>query len=260
MICISVIIESSNTVQISRTLYAVFTTFLLLTILISILTDTFARVQRQANAEHLYQKAVKTLERLKGDALLEYTVPGNLLALAIIGPASCVLNPRDLHKLHVFLVSTTSLPILFVIAIAERWKFWRTYATLRLDKIGIDEKLFGMARKHLFDFSSGTEDVVQDLFSRPINPVLLQEYVGVQSKDTSGSAASVPKSQGPGRFSDLFSRAFTPTGNIDNASVVEVNRRLEKIESSIRDIEVLLRGVLGDGSKISGQAAAEETL
>lgn len=73
---------------------------------------------------------MKTLERLKGDMLLEYVPPMNLLqvfwvialefyvvekdfrALLIIGPAQLVLKPRALHKLHVFLVRLTSFPML----------------------------------------------------------------------------------------------------------------------------------------------------
>lgn len=51
--------------------------------LIAILSSSFDRVQKGATQELLFEKAVKTLERLKSDALLEYVPPANLLAVLL---------------------------------------------------------------------------------------------------------------------------------------------------------------------------------
>jgi hypothetical protein len=92
------------------------------TMLISVLTNTFAMVEQNATEEIMYQKAIKTIERVKGDALVEYLVcyhhqssfgllglavktlygqpPTNLLALLIMFPASKFLSPRWFHKVR----------------------------------------------------------------------------------------------------------------------------------------------------------------
>lgn len=73
--------------------FAIFSNTLLLTILISILSNTFAAVQGAAVEEALFHKAATTLEMAnKGDALAEFLVPANLVALPLLLPASCILS------------------------------------------------------------------------------------------------------------------------------------------------------------------------
>lgn len=45
--------------------------------------------------------------RMKSDALFSYQPPFNLLAFAILWPASLVLSPRSLHTANVFLIRLT---------------------------------------------------------------------------------------------------------------------------------------------------------
>ncbi|KAG5636760.1 hypothetical protein H0H81_006950 [Sphagnurus paluster] len=58
---------------------------------------------------------------VKSDALFSYQPPFNLLAFLILKPASFILSPRALHTTNVFLIKLTSLPILIVIGIYERY-------------------------------------------------------------------------------------------------------------------------------------------
>ncbi|KAH9177399.1 hypothetical protein EDB89DRAFT_2112315 [Lactarius sanguifluus] len=94
---------------------------LLLTILISILSNTFTRINANANQEFLFQFTITTLEGMKSDALFSYQPPFNLLAFAILLPASWVLTPRNLHSANVFLIRLTSFPILVTISLYERY-------------------------------------------------------------------------------------------------------------------------------------------
>lgn len=66
-----------------QTIYASYTNILLITMLIAILSSSFDRVQKGATQELLFEKAVRTLERLKSDALLEYIPPANILAILL---------------------------------------------------------------------------------------------------------------------------------------------------------------------------------
>lgn len=72
--------------------YAIFSNTLLVTILISILSNTFSNVTTNVVDEALFQKAVTTLDMVKGDALSEHCVPMNLVALPLLLPARYILS------------------------------------------------------------------------------------------------------------------------------------------------------------------------
>ncbi|KIJ51512.1 hypothetical protein M422DRAFT_26918 [Sphaerobolus stellatus SS14] len=102
-------------------MFAALSSTLLLTILISILSNTFANINANAREEYLFQFALSTIEGVKSDALFSYQPPFNLLAYAVLAPASCFVSPRTLHTINVFLIRVTSFPILVIIAVYERY-------------------------------------------------------------------------------------------------------------------------------------------
>jgi len=102
-------------------IFAALSNTLLITILISILSATYAKVDAHATEEYLFQSAIATLEGVKTDALFSYQPPFNLAAYAILAPLSCVLTPRMLHKVNVMLIRLTSVHILVTITVYERF-------------------------------------------------------------------------------------------------------------------------------------------
>ncbi|KAJ7127115.1 receptor-activated Ca2+-permeable cation channel [Mycena epipterygia] len=101
------------------TAFAALSNTLLLTILISILSNTVARIDANATQEHLFQFAISTIEG--ANALGAYQPPFNLLALALLKPASWLVSPRRLHSLNVLLIKITSFPTLIAIGLYERY-------------------------------------------------------------------------------------------------------------------------------------------
>lgn len=97
---------------------------LFLTILVSMLSTTFARIASDSSAEIQFRRAVQTLEGVKGDALFAYQPPFNLLAIFVLVPLKFIVSPRWFHKIHVFCVRLVNLPLLLIIAIAERRMLW----------------------------------------------------------------------------------------------------------------------------------------
>ncbi|KAJ7623199.1 receptor-activated Ca2+-permeable cation channel [Roridomyces roridus] len=79
--------------------YACLSNTLLLTVLVSILSNTFSKINEDAAAEAMFRKAVSTIEGVKADSLFSYQPPINLLALCIMLPASYILSPRWFHKM-----------------------------------------------------------------------------------------------------------------------------------------------------------------
>ncbi|KAL1940266.1 hypothetical protein VTO73DRAFT_9218 [Trametes versicolor] len=102
------------------TMFAALSNTLLLTILISILSNTFARIDANAKQEYLFQYAITTIEGVK-DSLFSYQPPFNLFAFMVLWPLSFIVSPRSLHSANVFLIKLTSFPQLIVIAIYERY-------------------------------------------------------------------------------------------------------------------------------------------
>ncbi|KZP01440.1 hypothetical protein CALVIDRAFT_2828 [Calocera viscosa TUFC12733] len=101
-------------------IYACLSNTLLLTVLVSILSNTFATINADALAESLFRRAVTTVEGVKVDALFSYLPPLNLIAFLIMFPASYILSPRWFHKINVTAIRLTSFPILLAIAFYER--------------------------------------------------------------------------------------------------------------------------------------------
>ncbi|TFK29652.1 hypothetical protein FA15DRAFT_663807 [Coprinopsis marcescibilis] len=100
--------------------YACLSNTLLLTVLVSTLSNTFAKINEDAAAEAMFRKAVSTIEGVKADSLFSYQPPINLVALCIMLPSSWLLSPRWFHKVNVFLIRVTNFPILLGISYYER--------------------------------------------------------------------------------------------------------------------------------------------
>lgn len=97
---------------------------LFLTILVSMLSNTFSTISANATAEIQFRRAVLTLEGVKADAIFAYQPPFNLLAVFIFIPLKFIVSPRWFHKIHVATVRLVNLPLLLIIALAERRIMW----------------------------------------------------------------------------------------------------------------------------------------
>jgi hypothetical protein len=97
---------------------------LFLTVLVSMLSNTFGTIVQNATAEVQFRHAVFTLEGVKSDAIFAYQPPFNILAILILVPLKFVASPRWFHKIHVSSVRLLNLPLLLVIAVVERRGLW----------------------------------------------------------------------------------------------------------------------------------------
>ncbi|KAI6024899.1 hypothetical protein BKA83DRAFT_4253865 [Pisolithus microcarpus] len=131
------------------TSFAALSNTLLLTILISILSNTAARIDANATQEYLFQHTISTFEGVKSDALFSYQPPFNLLALLILKPATYLLSPRQLHSANVFLIRLTSFPVLVVIA---------AMSLVMFRNIPVVEYLFGSRAADLYGVIFQAED------------------------------------------------------------------------------------------------------
>ncbi|KAI0303626.1 hypothetical protein B0F90DRAFT_1809383 [Multifurca ochricompacta] len=158
--------------------FAALSNTLLLTILISILSNTFTRIDANANQEYLFQFTITTLEGMKSDALFSYQPPFNLLAFVILWPASWVLSPRSLHTANVFLIRLTSFLILLTISLYERYLL--THSSLRESAQVMAQSIYGTVPRPLrslpfFKTLMGTDlhDIYEAIFD--VEPDIAEE-------------------------------------------------------------------------------------
>ena len=106
--------------------YAFLGNTLFLTVLVSILSNTFSKIAADATAEIQFRRAVLTFEGVKSDALFAYRPPFNILALLILLPLKFAISPRWFHKVNVTAVRVLNAPILLAISLYERRWLWKS--------------------------------------------------------------------------------------------------------------------------------------
>ncbi|KAI5288322.1 hypothetical protein KEM52_001208 [Ascosphaera acerosa] len=94
--------------------------FLVVTILVTVLTNSFMAVVQNADEEHQFLFAVNTISMVKSDALFAYIAPTNVLAW-IVAPLRYLMPFREFLKLNRLIIKTTHFPVLFSIYIYERF-------------------------------------------------------------------------------------------------------------------------------------------
>lgn len=107
------------------TLFLFIAHFLIVTILITVLTNSFLAIVANANDEHQFLFAVNTISMVKNDALFSYVAPSNLLAW-LFSPLRYLMPFRTFVKFNRYAIKITHFPLLFAIFIYEKLFLART--------------------------------------------------------------------------------------------------------------------------------------
>ena len=105
--------------QAALTLFLFMSNFLVVTILITVLTNSFMAIAQNANDEHQFVFAVNTISMVKSDALFSYIAPTNIFAWLLTPIKSC-LPFRQYVKLNRTIIKITHFPVLFGVCAFER--------------------------------------------------------------------------------------------------------------------------------------------
>ncbi|KAL4973289.1 hypothetical protein BDW66DRAFT_107227 [Aspergillus desertorum] len=93
--------------------------FVIMTMLITVLTNSFMRIVQNANQEHQFLFAVNTISMVKSDALFSYVAPTNIFAW-LITPLRWMIPFRQYVRLNRTIIKITHMPILFTICAYEK--------------------------------------------------------------------------------------------------------------------------------------------
>ena len=101
------------------TLFLFICHFLIVTILITVLTNSFMAIVQNADEEHQFVFAVNTISMVKSDALFSYVAPTNVIAWMLV-PLRFVLPLRQFVQVNRTVIKVTHFPVLFIIYAYER--------------------------------------------------------------------------------------------------------------------------------------------
>ncbi|KAF8850078.1 hypothetical protein BDZ45DRAFT_633423 [Acephala macrosclerotiorum] len=99
--------------------------FLIVTILITVLTNSFMAIVSNADQEHQFVFAVNTISMVKNDALFSYVAPSNIFAW-VLTPLRFCMPFRLFVKTNRTIIKASHFPLLFGIYIYERIFLART--------------------------------------------------------------------------------------------------------------------------------------
>lgn len=105
-----------------RTLLALFLFichFLIVTILVTVLTNSFMAVVKNADEEHQFLFAVNTISMVKSDALFSYIPPTNIIGWLLI-PVKYTMPFKKFLRMNRLVIKLTHIPVLFTILVYER--------------------------------------------------------------------------------------------------------------------------------------------
>lgn len=253
---------------------------LFLTILVSMLSTTFATIVSNATAEIQFRRAVLTLEGVKSDAIFAYQPPFNILALLVLTPLQFILTPRWFHKINVAAVRVINAPLLLLIGFIERRTLWAGARRQR----EAEQLPKASSRANLWDFSRNfsVHGDIQAVFAAEApesieeqitndgdldNHVLEHEFArefGAEARgklSRRGTGKSRRDSVAP--FSGITGRLRTLLNEgSEDGDGEDVKTRLEAVEKTTLRIERMLQRLceeLDDGIGRSGSGDAGQT-
>ncbi|KAF1810471.1 hypothetical protein P152DRAFT_475685 [Eremomyces bilateralis CBS 781.70] len=100
-------------------LFLVICHFLVVTVLITVLTNSFMAVVQNAQEEHQFLFAINTMSMVKSDALFSYIPPMNLVGW-LLAPMRYLMPFRRFVKINRTAIKITHFPILFSVFMYER--------------------------------------------------------------------------------------------------------------------------------------------
>ncbi|KAK7956038.1 uncharacterized protein PG986_005260 [Apiospora aurea] len=101
-------------------LFLIMCHFVIVTILITVLTNSFIAIASNANQEHQFLFAINTISMVKNDSLFSYIAPGNILAWMLM-PLRYVMPLREFVGLNRLVIKLTHFPLLFCIFVYEKY-------------------------------------------------------------------------------------------------------------------------------------------
>ncbi|OAQ72219.1 nonselective cation channel [Pochonia chlamydosporia 170] len=234
---------------------------LFLTILVSMLSNTFSNISANATAEIQFRRAVLTLEGVKADAVFAYQPPFNLLAVFFLLPLKFVVSPRWFHKIHVATVRLVNLPLLLIIAVAERRLLWPSSAAKRTiyprarKWFWLKWQLSGHSYLRAVFQVPPPEDVHEDI---AVDDHLTRHLIRRQFTRSTTAEGTVPQLRKPSRRDSMFPHKMRGSFNGDEGSSEAMAAKMQSMQKTLQRMELLLSKVVSFDDEVIADASEDD--
>ena len=260
--------------KIILTLFLFICHFLIVTILITVLTNSFMAIVANANEEHQFLFAVNTISMVKSDALFSYIAPTNIIAW-LLTPLRYVISFRSFVKLNRTVIKMTHFPILLGIYLYERIVL-RMVAfeptdlvensglsrrrTLAHDTTEAGTGLFHPTTRWRQWSQAGLhkDRALEEVFRRPFKDATLRTYVKTEHRRASNAVKSWMQDIGPdGRASPPLEQDRIVVDRLEaRKSIRRPSYKLvRRVTSATRDYTDATRSVVSDPEEFTSNSA-----
>ena len=195
------------------TLFLFICHFLIVTILITVLTNSFMAIVQNANEEHQFVFAVNAISMVKSDALFSYVAPTNVIAW-LLTPLRFVLPFRQFVRVNRTVIKITHFPILLLIYAYERTilrsktiepaemieQRGRSGKAKAFDNPGTALNLFSPKQPRVREPSVATfhkDRALDEVFRRPLKDNTMRTQKSLDRRKTSNVVNSWMQNMGP---------------------------------------------------------------
>ncbi|GAA94326.1 uncharacterized protein L969DRAFT_19510 [Mixia osmundae IAM 14324] len=226
---------------------------LLLTILVSMLSNTFSKIANNVGAEVQFRRAVLVFEGVKSDAIFAYQPPFNIGAIIIMLPLKFFVSPRWFHKINVCVIRVLNAPMLLCISLYERETLWRQNAK---SQSWLTQKLesFQVWRSNYFTVHGDLQAVFEaeppeEAYDNYSDIAMLEDHADQSKQHEGGHADDEDRERHQRRLSNADS--LVPQGLSGHLShligaiqgereIKGAPERLERVEAAVQRMEKLL--------------------
>ncbi|MCJ1472384.1 hypothetical protein MMC13_001031 [Lambiella insularis] len=251
------------------TLFLFICHFLIVTILITVLTNSFMAIVQNANDEHQFVFAVNTISMVKSDALFSYVAPTNVIAW-VLTPLRFTLPFRQFVRLNRMVIKITHFPVLFMIYAYEKTilqsaafeptelieQRGRANAAKALETPAAGLNLFSPRHPRLREPSVATfhkDRALAEVFRRPFRDNTVRTtQKGQERRKTSNVVNNWMKNMGPnGTASPPSEQDHSIVERLENRRSLNL-RSLKRRQGSGRNFTVTTRSVASDPEDFAG--------
>ncbi|KAF8855335.1 hypothetical protein BDZ45DRAFT_805084 [Acephala macrosclerotiorum] len=212
--------------------FVTMTNILLITSLISILSDSFSKVIAHAREEYLFVYSVYVLEASTSNRLTHFYPPFNLIPLIFIRPLRLFVPADQLRTTRIFLLKATHLPIIGAI-----WLFEAAH-----------DKVRGQAP--IFSMGPGSEQLTREstiarkkprpfLSNRASANTASQHFPDPRHNDNPAPCCDDPFDEAP-RSSKESRKGGGPSVTLDNPELDGLKTQVEDLSLKIAELTALI--------------------
>lgn len=201
--------------------FVTLTNILLITSLISILSNSFSKVTAHAREEYLYVYSVYVLEASTSNRLTHFYPPLNLIPLILIRPLRLFVSSESLRSIRILLLKATHSPFIAMIWVYE----------------ALEERIYG--NDHTFAPMGPQVTNTKKVFSRPFLVGWTSAQSIIDTRDFANNKKKRPDSSNS--YADIVKgRKEGPSKGRKGEQGEDLHKKVDDLNAKIAELTALI--------------------